>query len=187
MLQSLDSPQTELIATYGPALRATCDRITSSNPTLIVALSRKGPRLLDILRKQSFFRTAVPIVTEKALAAMRRGSLQSSNVVVFDDIVISGTTIANLAREISVRLGAQVYVHTVAVDRDTISFHRVSECQYRIAIPGETIRPLSLFASIELSSAERFAFCDAEVAAFQHLAKPYDIDLGAALFGHTRS
>jgi hypothetical protein len=57
----------EFISHYRDEFESLGSRIESRNPDIIVAVSRSGPRLLEVLSQADVFTPSVPVVTEKAL------------------------------------------------------------------------------------------------------------------------
>lgn len=166
----------DLVRQHAPSLIATCNKLQEISPDVIIALSRKGPRILEVLKNTGLLKLISPVLTEKALGALPAGSLNNKKVVVFDDIIISGTTIAELVTKIANQHDADISVIAIAVDQETIKLEYSSELNYNIQVKNGTVKSFRVLASLPLSPDTRFSFCDSVVRSFLILNKPYDVD-----------
>lgn len=144
---------------YQTALQSVCDRIQKADPDFVLALTRTGPRLLELMECAGFDFGNVPVITEKSLDFVPKWELRNQKVVVFDDLVISGTTIRDMRSKLSMQYEVDVEVVTLAIDDE------------RISIPRDTVS-----YPLEMSMDKRFQFSKELVQAFYHLNKPYDVD-----------
>ena len=129
----------------------------------VVAISRKGPRLLELAARENLIPKAIleRVTSERALALDLSSATGLGSLVVFDDICIFGSTfrrIADVATEVfgeSRVRGALFAVGSQAREENIrLATHRV------FGLP-----------------ADHFCqFINSEIAAFNALDKPYDID-----------
>jgi hypothetical protein len=154
--------QVEFIEDYAEALAPINYVIKDYKPDYILALIRKGPRLIELMKLAALWDIETPIITERALDFIPVNELRGKKILVFDDIIISGTTIHNIFKKLPLKYGPrEIKMLCVAVDKDTY-------CKEAM--------PQNFRNMIELSRDERFTFSNQLVRAFLFLNKPYDLD-----------
>lgn len=136
--------------------------IESYNPNYILALIRKGPRLIELLNFAGLLDLETPIITERALDFIPAHELKGKKILVFDDIVISGTTIHNIFDMLPKKIeDLEMKMLSIAVDKDTY-------CKESMPDNFENM--------INITKDERFTFSNQLVKSFTFLNKPYDLD-----------
>lgn len=158
---------------YSSALLSVSKTLQKEKPDYILALSRKGPRLLEMLRLSGWLED-IPIISEKAIDFIPPEELKGKKILVFDDIIISGTTISNLLSNIAKKYDIEKNLVCMAIDKDTLALKKDTHGNYYIELPnGERV---VVDYKLALSKDERFIFCNEIVRSFAFLNKPYDID-----------
>ena len=133
------------------------------NPDYVLALIRKGPRLIELMHSLGAWNNDATVITERALDFIPFDKINNSRIVIFDDIIISGTTIRDLITKLSEKYDLEILVTSLAIDKDTIAQNAIPkgiEFKYRKG----------------LSRDERFSFSHDLVKSFAILNKPYDLD-----------
>lgn len=126
----------------------------------ILALTRRAPRLLELMQDELNWPAGTPIITEKSVDFMPQKQLGDENIILFDDIIISGSTIETTRKELSDYYpGIDIETVTTAIDDETIALEK-NEIDYK--------KPLT--------RSERFTFSRDIVRAINSLNKPYDTD-----------
>lgn len=146
--------------TYGAGLAEFARLISNSDAALLVAISRKAPRLLNFINAD-YGLPPVPLhhcVTEKALPFISRQDLAGQKALLVDDTLIWGSTFAGVAHRLE-DAGAQL--------------DEVVLARSRSASPSMLER---VDAPLTLSESEMHGFIDLEIQAFGSLGIPYDID-----------
>ena len=156
------------------ALESIGNTLEQEKPDFILALSRKGPRLLELLHIWGIWESEVPVITEKSLDFVPPKEFEGKKVVIFDDIVISGTTLKELVQNLIEKYEAEFKVVCLAIDKDTIAFEKDDEGGYWIELDNG--KKFLLDHKLTLKKDERFIFCNEIVRSFIFLNKPYDID-----------
>lgn len=151
------------IKKYYNALISISDEFKKYKPDYIIALTRKGPRILELMRLSGIWTEDITIISDKALDFIPSEQLNGKNIIIFDDIIISGTTINNLISKFEKKYNANIKVVCLAIDEETISDE---------AIPHK----FEFYHKINFTKAERFVFCNDVVQSFSFLNKPYDLD-----------
>jgi len=159
---------------YLSALEAVGVTLKKEKPDYILALSRKGPRLLELLNYWGIWVSNIPIITEKAIDFIPAGVLKGKKIIIFDDIIISGTSLKNLVLFLTDKYDIEIKIVCVAIDEDTIAFKKDENENYYIA--SRNSHKFYLDYKISLKKDERFIFCNEIVRSFVVLNKPYDID-----------
>ena len=159
---------------YAPALQEISSTIRREKPDLIVGLSRKAPRLLELLRLTGIWTQRIPVISEKALDFIPAQELTGKRILVFDDIVISGTTVTNVLSHLAQKYSARLKFVCLAIDKDTIALNEDGEHNYWVKLTNS--ERILLDYKVPLSKDERFIFCNQIVRSFALLNKPYDID-----------
>lgn len=156
----------DFIERYKVAVAPINDLIVDYDPDYILALIRKGPRLIELLQLAGLWQNKIPIITERALDYIPFNEMTNKKIVIFDDITISGSTIRNLINYISngYNLNSDnIRVVSVAIDKDTFR---------KDAFPSN----IAFDHRIGISKNERFTFSNELVKSFTRLNKPYDLD-----------
>jgi hypothetical protein len=134
--------------------------ICGADAPLLVAISRKAPRLLDFINSEPSLPNVAldSCISEKALAYEPAASLQGAKVLLVDDTLIFGSTFAGVERRL-LKAGATPANLVLARSRSASGsmFDRVD-------------------APITLTGSQIHNFIDLEIQAFGSLAIPYDID-----------
>jgi hypothetical protein len=155
----MDQPFDRFFRKYGRALTTYANDLTEKPYDLIVAISRKAPRLLQLINQ----RTDLPsiemdnCVCEKALPFIA-GDIAGKDVLLTDDSIIFGSTFARVARELrssKAKLNTQVLAISNAAN-ESVAF--------------------GVNSALRLEATEISEFIDLEIQAFGSLAIPYDVD-----------
>lgn len=164
----------EFLQKYEPAFRSIIATFREEKPDYILALSRKAPRLLELLGLCGLWSCDIPVISEKALDFIPIDQLRHKKVVVFDDIIISGTTITDLVTELMHKYQVDIVVLCLAIDVDTIALKKGSKGNYEVTLDDGSTIPV--YHKAPLKRDDRFVFCNEIVRSFVFLNKPYDID-----------
>jgi hypoxanthine phosphoribosyltransferase len=158
---------------YWEALLSISNTFHNEGPDYILALTRKAPRLLELMQLFGIWSGDIPIISEKAIDFIPSKELKGKKIIIFDDIIISGTTIADiLLRLIEKYDNAEFKVVCLAIDEETIATRKDGN-QYVFEINGKKI-PVD--CKVPLTMDERFIFCNEIVRSFVFLNKSYDVD-----------
>jgi len=154
-----------LVQVFGGRLKDWSDEL-QKRPETIVAISRKGPRLLELMVREGFLSESVlsRVIAEQALPFLT----QNDNVgfVVIDDVLTYGTTFSNiieLTKAAQVRCSGDCHKVTgipFAVGQKANPKHRKLATKYFLDLAQDQIVPL----------------INNEMLAFRLLGKPYDIE-----------
>lgn len=87
---------------YGTSLKQYALTLQTQEPEMVIALARKGRRLLDVMARAGLALPTVPIISEGALNLINPGDLPKK-LLLTDDIVILGTTVDSVLDELSKR------------------------------------------------------------------------------------
>ncbi len=148
-------------AKFADALQAYAHRLGESETELMIAISRKGPRLLQLIGEMS----EVPspdmsrCISEKALPFIPRGSLADTDVCVTDDTIAYGSTFARNCKVLQ-EARASVRGEVLAMSKGASPRARQLLAHEPLVVPEAQIHQL----------------IDLEIQAFGALAVPYDID-----------
>lgn len=159
-MSSQDARHGIFMQKYGEALRRFGRRIAQEDVDYVLALSRKGPRLLELLTYFGIDYSPKKIITEKALDFISSEELSGSRILLIDDIVILGSTLNALVRK----------VNSKYPDVNLTFFPFAVHNKF---IP-EYISPD--YYEIKLNESESYVFCHELVRLFHCLNKPYDLD-----------
>lgn len=144
---------------YSRELNRMSNRIYSHRPDYIVAITRSGPRLLELLEKDGIFNNDATIITEKSLDFIPSRELKDKSVVVFDDVVNTGRTIFTVRDKVERYDVDHVGTVSFAYDIDTGQ------------VPIDSVEP-----QLELETSKRYELVKNLTQSFSHLNKPYDVD-----------
>ncbi|MEM2980552.1 MAG: deaminase [Thermoproteota archaeon] len=167
----------EFLKKYSSALLLVSATLKKERPDYILALSRKGPRLLELLRILDMWLENIPIISEKALDFIPPRELQGKKIIVFDDIIILGTTVKDLLSKLVKKYDVDIKLVCLAIDKETIKLDNDGKGNYWVEVlkNGEKKRIL-LDYKVPLSKDERFLYCNEIVRSFIFLNKSYDMD-----------
>lgn len=130
-------------------------------PDLIIAISRKGPRLLELMRKLGIGLPDCPITTELACNFIPADELAGKRVLVFDDITIVGSQVARLREILKRQFPKTSFVfQSFCVDDHWYVFDLA-----RLDLPAEP-----------LPTEQASLFCTSQVRTFRLLNRPYSVD-----------
>jgi len=144
---------------YRTAMREFVGTILSYNPDVVLAVTRKGPRLLELCER--FEVTAgigVPLISEKSIPFLGRAWFEGKRVVACDDIAIYGSTLKDVLEQLQ-NAGAEAIPVTLAIDRQWLN--------------TDLVDPVH---QLDLASDQVQSFNRSLVRAFQSLGRPYDVD-----------
>lgn len=118
---------TELIDRYGEALEVLLKDIFEQRPRYIVALARKGPRLLDLCQLTSLAKYLDPskLLSDRSLAFLQPDQIKNATVCILDDIAIYGSSLKYVTGVVT-RLGGTPLPYALAINRDQINTDLVS-------------------------------------------------------------
>jgi hypothetical protein len=144
---------------YNELLKRTGEHLHSLKPSSIIALARKGPRLLQIMNELGIHLPEVPIIADPALDFVSSDEL-GSRPVIFDDVTVVGTSLFRLQQ----RLQTEFNLHStvVAVLADTANFHPQLVDDY--------------WCAGQASPAETQQFSSELIRTIPLLGLPYDLD-----------
>jgi len=143
---------------YEGSLSALASAIRETKPSFIIAMTRKAPRLLELLDLWGIDYGRARVITEKSLQFMSSSELKGQGVVIFDDIVNVGSTLNRLFRQHRGLAGAPVFC---------LAYNDVWFAEKLVP----QIRP-----QMQLSQQASSVFCHEVVQNLAFLDKPYDLD-----------
>lgn len=156
-------PEIDFVINYENELEAISNKIRSINPDYILPLTRKGPRILELMKLKKIYQEDTPVISERTLEYMTHESLENKSIVILDDIIISGSTIKDLIERLEEYRIKHISVLSIAIEEESISRIDIEKL-----CPLEEVR--------RLKKSERSIFCKKIVDAFTILNKPYDMD-----------
>jgi hypothetical protein len=178
-----ESEAETLIEKYRHEIQKMEAYINDQDVDYLVALSRSGPRLLERFRKQGVIDLDPKVITEKSLRTMKReDEISESEFILFDDIVIAGTTLWTELSEFTDKYHSNIRAVTLAIDIDTVGLFNPEQ---KSALPDEEVLlecgqeqktqvPFKTFSSLDKK--QRFEFSKDLVHSVSKLNKPYDMD-----------
>lgn len=160
----------EFIQHYKDQIYSLASKLKEEKYDVIIALSRKAPRLLELLSFFGIDYGKTLVLTERSIYFIPKEFFEGKKVLILDDIIIVGTTIYDLLKgdfkEIRSHCN-ELTIRCLAIDTEWFqdkffAFEDViklpPECEYR------------------LKGKETAIFCNELVRSFRYLNKPYDID-----------
>jgi len=123
-------------------LSKVASKLRDLGPTSIIALARKGPRLLSIMKMMDIELPNVPIWTNNALSFLTKEGV-GKNPVIFDDVVIVGTTLYKLQKEVFKSFGIHAPIVAVALDRENFKPLLVKNLAVEERLPVADVHQLS--------------------------------------------
>lgn len=156
---------TRLVQVFGGRLKDWADEL-QKRPETVVAISRKGPRLIELMVREGFLPESVlsRVITEQALPFLTQND--NAGFVVVDDAMTYGTTfyrIFKLAEQTQIRCGGsgqRLAGIPFAVGQEASPKHRALVTKHFLDLAPDQIAP----------------FVNNEMLAFRLLGKPYDIE-----------
>lgn len=161
---------------YEKEIEQVADAIHSRNPDLIIALSRRDVRLLELLTQSGLWEENVDVLTEKSLSFMKDEQINGEEILIFSDTIISGQTLGGFLEEIFERYEVDVNIVTIAVD--------VSVDKPNMQIDNRTLeghffingRKVPIDFQTTLTGSGRASFIRAITRGHTHLNKPFDYE-----------
>lgn len=169
---------TEFLKEYEKSVNDLERYLSSANPDYIIALSRTGPRLLEFLNERKNIDFDCPVITERSLNFTDNNKFTNKNILVFDDLIISGTTMWSLLDELwnSYDLNSLEAV-TTGLDTQTVARNAFDPDTGTIRITdGNQIKTIPWTWFEPLNTNRRFNFVDQLSNSIYTLNKPYDLD-----------
>ncbi len=154
-----------LVQLFGGRLKDWAEELQKSKGS-IVAISRKAPRLLELMVREGLLAESIlsRVIAEQALPFLTKND--NSGFVVIDDTMTFGTTfdrIYNLTKQANIRCGGDdsdlVGVPFAVGKEANAKFRRLAEKHF-----------------LDLESHQIAPFVNNEMLAFRLLGKPYDIE-----------
>ncbi|WP_420182079.1 phosphoribosyltransferase [Haloarcula sp. KBTZ06] len=151
-------PSIEFVNWYKDALQSMAAYVREQDPDFIVALTRSGPQLVELMENVGLgFDDDVHVLSEKSLAFIPQTQLQGQDIVLLDDVMKTGETVQTLTTKLESEYGASVDPVTLVTDADAAHHEDVNY-------------------QLELNKAKRFQFTSNLAQSFRYLNKPYDVD-----------
>ena len=160
----------EFIQHYKDPIYSLASKLKEEKYDVIIALSRKAPRLLELLSFFGIDYGKTLVLTERSIYFIPKEFFVGKKVLLLDDIIIVGTTIYDMLKGDFEELRShcnELTIRCLAIDTEWFqdkffAFGDVikspPECEYR------------------LKGKETAIFCNELVRSFRYLNKPYDID-----------
>ncbi len=168
----------DFLIKYEKSCRAVCDFIAKIDPDYLIALSRKGTRLIKLLRQFGFFKISGCIITEKAIDFIPRDDLDGKKIVIFDDVIVLGSTINDLIIKILNLCDVNLSIVCIAIDSETTVLENQPDGKYYFTPTLANGTQIEIEANIFkiISREERYTFCHDVVKALHVLNVPFDVD-----------
>jgi hypothetical protein len=157
----------QFVNTHRDALESYAAALIDLNPSVLISISRKGPRLIDLINSVGDlpYIDVSTRVSEKALPFMAREELEHGDLVVTDDTLIYGSTFRWVTRPLETWGPAP---KGLVLAKSTGALEELYS---------------SVDAPLRLSPDEINAFVNSEIRAFAGLTSPYDVDHPILHFG----
>lgn len=146
-----------------------CERINNSDADFYVVMSRKAACFVSFLEKYDFLKINGSIVTDRILD-FNNDVLINKNVIVIDDVVVSGTTIYNVIRKLKNFKVANIEVFILGVNSKYFNTELFSY-QYNDEIRNYINGPYVLMTDEGCTY-----MCSNIAKVFALDASPYDVD-----------
>jgi len=143
------------VSRYKEVFRNIYNEMIFKKPNYIVAIARKGPRLVELFENTLELEPETTIISDRAIPYVNFN--KEKQVPIFDDIVIYGSTMNDKIRELN-EVGANPQPFSLCYNIDEAALK--NDVNFGMALRKEQVS----------------SFCDDVVNAFQILGKPYDID-----------
>lgn len=161
MLTTTESAVLRIFQLYGSRLRDWAEYLERT-PGTIVAISRKGPRLIELLVRDGILAQSVidRVVTERALPFLAQPEFP---LIVTDDAVAWGSTFSRIfkaSRQVAARFGGRVIGVPFSVSEDA----------------SDSVRKCIDQSFLRLHTNEVAPFVNCQVHALRTLGKPLDIE-----------
>ena len=142
--------------------------ILDTEPTYIVPITRKDPRMLELFNKygngglnEDIYKIDW-IISDKAIPFLSNDEIRGSTFAVIDDIIIYGSTLKTVVENIKKREPKDIscFTFTYDIEGEKVPELEKYEIQYRLPTTEE----------------ENAVFSNELASSFSLLAKPYDVD-----------
>ena len=170
---SKTSIECELIQNNAPQIHSLVCKIREGKYDVIITMSRKAPRLLEVLSFFGFDFGKPLIITEKAVYFLPKEFFRGKNVLILDDIIIVGTTIYNYLKKKfdgKLSLCKNLSVHVLAIDSEWYQsklFELLVKKGNIISLPS---------SEMTLKHKQTPLFCNQVVKSFRYSDRPYNMD-----------
>jgi hypothetical protein len=134
----------------------------NNNPKNILAISRKGPRLLEMLHKAELINSRVLHNTFSEYALPFLGKTDELSII--DDSVLYGSTLNKM-----LHLSEQY----LKIDEKNVD---IVPIKYSIDTPDEVMNKINRNISIPIDTHKTTYYISSLIASFKSLGKPYDIE-----------
>ena len=151
--------QSEVFSRYRKLLIKTRNLVLDENPTSIIAIARKGPRLIQLMQELGIAIPEIPIFSEHAIDFLDSTDI-GNNPLIFDDVVILGTTLRGLTLKIKEKFGINAHTISAVADKDNF-------CPQLLK---------SFTCAQWFNAQETQQFSSELIRAINLLALPYDLD-----------
>ena len=152
------------------------EQLKVNNPTLIVAISRAAPRLLERCYSRLNF-LDIPIITDLALNFFQKESLSNHKVMILDDSVVAGSTMNRVLDKVQ-SLGTprnSIVCASYVVDKDSHFGNGKGSRDQSRYIPG-LAKKIQLQYKHALPTEIVPSFHNFVVTNVRKQAKPYNLD-----------
>lgn len=145
---------------YGYELDLLLREINRQQPSYLVALARKGPRLIDLCLSTKLGKHLEPsrVLSDRSLAFIPENFFKGERVCVLDDIAIYGSTLSYVCEMVS-RLGGNPIAYSIAINRDQLN--------------TDLVKPTY---ALGLNFKQASTFNNILAKAVAHICKPFDTD-----------
>jgi len=163
-----DNIEPEFIQKYHQTFNEWWNDILDTKHTYIVAIARKGPRMLEVFEKYRKMSMGMGlneidnIISEKAISFMSDDEIKDSTFIVIDDILVYGSTLKTVLEHIKRRNPKSISWRTFTYDIEENKVPGLDD------YTGESKLPKTKESNA--------VFCDELVSSFAFLIKPYDIE-----------
>lgn len=163
-----DKTELRFIQKYQRVFSEWWNNILDTEPTYIVPITRKAPRMLELFNKYGNGNLGEDIykmdwiISEKAIPFLSNDEIRGSTFAVMDDILIYGSTLKTVVENIKKREPKDIscFTFTYDVEGKKVPGLDKYEIQYRLPTTEE----------------ENAVFSNELASSFSLLAKPYDVD-----------
>jgi len=163
-----DKTELRFIQKYQRKISEWWNNILDTEPTYIVPITRKAPRMLELFNKYRNGNLGEDIykmdwiISEKAIPFLSNDEIRGSTFAVIDDIIIYGSTLKTVVENIKKREPKDIscFTFTYDIEGEKVPELEKYEIQYRLPTTEE----------------ENAVFSNELASSFSLLAKPYDVD-----------
>ena len=160
----------EFIRHYKDPIYSLASKLKEEKYDVIIALSRKAPRLLELLSFFGIDYGKTLVLTERSIYFIPKEFFVGKKVLILDDIIIVGTTIYDKLKGDFKELRShcnELAIRCLAIDTEWF--------QDKFFAFDDVIKSPPEF-EYGLKGKETAIFCNELVRSFRYLNKPYDID-----------